>query len=163
MKLIKLTKQQSQIVESNHNLIYGFIHSRNLDLEEYYGILAIELCKSVIHWKKDRGKLSTYFYMRAESAIIREHQKRNSLKRKANLKTKELDLDICVDNSLDNSKELLLGEIMNCGNPDVIRLKYEGYSQEEIAQALDLTQPEVSRMLARAYEIYKKKEEELDK
>ena len=36
----QLTKEQQELVEKNHNLIYGFANKNKLNIEEYYGILA---------------------------------------------------------------------------------------------------------------------------
>ena len=41
-----LTKFEQQLVTDNHTLIYGFTNRYKLDLEEYYGILALALCKA---------------------------------------------------------------------------------------------------------------------
>lgn len=165
MKLIKLTKQQSQIVEDNHNLIYGYAHFRNLDLEDWYGKLALELCHSVIHWDSERGSLSTYYYMRADTMVMLDYQKRNYQKRRANENTLEFDSsdDGCniynetLDDILETRTETsILNEILECGDERVIKMRYEGYSQEEIADEIGVTQPTISRMLDRILEKYKR-------
>ena len=43
---IKLTNDQRKLVEQNHNLIYAFLHTKNLNIEEWYDICAISLCKA---------------------------------------------------------------------------------------------------------------------
>ena len=57
-----LTKQQQELVENNHNLIYGFAKSRKLNIEEYYDLLAIGLCISAKSYDESKGKFSTYAY-----------------------------------------------------------------------------------------------------
>lgn len=57
-----LTKEQQELVEKNHNLIYEFAKKKNLVLDEYYGILAIGLCKAASVYDEDKGKFSTIAY-----------------------------------------------------------------------------------------------------
>ena len=65
----KLTEEQRKFVEDNHNLIYSFAKKNGLDLEEYYGILAIGLCKAALSFDPDRGFLfSTYAYKSMQHA-----------------------------------------------------------------------------------------------
>lgn len=57
-----LTLEQQDFVEKNHNLIYDFAYKRNLMLEEYYGVLAIALCKAAISYNDKIGEFSTYAF-----------------------------------------------------------------------------------------------------
>lgn len=43
MIALVLNEQQQELVEKNHDLIYWCAKNHKLDLEEYYGDLAIEL------------------------------------------------------------------------------------------------------------------------
>ena len=47
-----LTKEQKELVENNHKLIYYYIHKNGLSVDEYYDILAIGLCKAALHLMK---------------------------------------------------------------------------------------------------------------
>lgn len=58
----QLTKQQQDLVEKNHNLIYGFIHNHKLNVEEYYDILAIAVCKAAKMFDGNKSDFSTYAY-----------------------------------------------------------------------------------------------------
>ncbi len=59
-----LTEEQRQLAADNHNLIYSFAKFRGLDLEEYYGILAIGLCKAAKAYDKTQGtKFSILAYV----------------------------------------------------------------------------------------------------
>ena len=58
-----LDKSQQILVEQNHNLIYGFAQKRNIDINEYYGLLAISLCKAAEAYQENKGKFSTFAYM----------------------------------------------------------------------------------------------------
>lgn len=159
MRIIKLTDKQSQIVEDNHNLIYGFAHKKGLDINEWYGQLALELCRAVYYWNEDRGSLSTYYYMRAETMLMLDHQRRNYQKRVANEDVSELNLDILYDDSDKINERIILDEIKKLGDSRVIQMRYEGYSQEEIATELGVTQPTISRMLDKTLEEYKNNRE----
>ena len=70
-----LTKEQKDLVELNHNLIYGFAKEKNLPIDEYYDILAIGLCKAARIYDKNKGSFSTLAYncMRNELYIVYRH------------------------------------------------------------------------------------------
>ena len=59
-----LSKEQQDLASDNHNLIYSFAKKMDLDIEEYYGLLAIGLCKAAKTYDSSRGfTFSTYAYM----------------------------------------------------------------------------------------------------
>ena len=80
MNKISLTKEQQDLVEENHNLIYGFAKKRNLDIEEYYGILAIGLCKAAMIYNNEKGNFSTLAFTCMESILYQQwrHEQRQS-------------------------------------------------------------------------------------
>lgn len=54
--IVPLTEEQKELVEKNHNLIYDFAHKRNiLNVDDYYGILAVGLCKAAKSYDESRG------------------------------------------------------------------------------------------------------------
>lgn len=55
-----LTVAQQQIVEENHNLIYHFAKLRQLDIDDYYDILAIGLCNAAMMFDLNKGTFSTF-------------------------------------------------------------------------------------------------------
>lgn len=57
-----LTPQQKKLVEDNHNLIYSLAYKKNINLDEFYGDLAIGLCKAALAFDENRGKFSTLAY-----------------------------------------------------------------------------------------------------
>lgn len=72
----KLTLDEAnKMAEDNHNLIYSFIRSKNLDIEEYYGIAAEGLVKASRTYKSEIGTFSTYAYVCMESCIVRAIRK----------------------------------------------------------------------------------------
>ena len=50
-----MTKEQKELCEKNHNLIYLLIHRYNLDMDDYYDLLAIGLCKASITYDETKG------------------------------------------------------------------------------------------------------------
>ena len=58
----ELNYKQQQLVELNHNLIYSFAHLRKVNLEEYYDVLAIGLCKAALVYDENRATFSTLAY-----------------------------------------------------------------------------------------------------
>lgn len=47
-----LTKEEREIVEDNHDLIYMVADCMELDIDDYYGLLAIALCHAAQKYKK---------------------------------------------------------------------------------------------------------------
>lgn len=56
---MKMTTEQQKLVEKNHNLIYEFAKRKNLVIDEYYGIIAIGLCKAAKAYDSNKGNFST--------------------------------------------------------------------------------------------------------
>lgn len=77
----ELNYEQQQLAEQNHNLIYSFAKSRKLDLEEYYDVLAIGLCKAALVFDENKGTFSTLAY-KCMSNEYNKIIKKQTLKRK---------------------------------------------------------------------------------
>ena len=56
-----LTKEQQKMVEENHDLIYWYANIKKLNLENWYDLLAIELCGVVLKYNPKKGSLSNYY------------------------------------------------------------------------------------------------------
>ena len=65
-----LTKQQQELVEQNHNLIYKFAHQNNLSIDDYYDILAIGLCRASKMYNEDKGAFSTIAYVCMKTEVM---------------------------------------------------------------------------------------------
>lgn len=72
-----LTSTQQKLVEDNHNLIYGAAHKHKINLDEYYDVLAIGLCKAAMQYDESRGQFSTFAYqtMLSEYFGVLRHNK----------------------------------------------------------------------------------------
>lgn len=119
-----LTKFEQQLVTDNHNLIYGFTNRYKLDLEEYYGILALALCKAAQHYDKTKGNFSTVGYTFMINAV------RNHIKIKNRYKIPLVYLDADYTDGNDDNENLFDVIMSDNLNPDD---KVEG---KEISQIL---------------------------
>lgn len=65
---MRLTDEQRKFAEENHKLIYKFMQDKNLDPEEWYGVVAIGYVKAVAMFNPDETEFSkhAYQYMRNE-------------------------------------------------------------------------------------------------
>lgn len=143
-----LTNEQSDMVAENHNLIYWYANFKGLDIEEWYDVLAIELCRTIIKYNSKLGSLSNYYKLRADGVVSKEFRKRNAKKRyhvpveyADEYMGEEVDHDLLeLENWIDGSES------------DVLKLKFQGYSQKEISTMLGISQSYVSIMLKRLRE-----------
>lgn len=100
-----LSKKQQEFVEKNHNLIYKAINKYNLNIDDFYGIAAIGLCKAALTFDESKGfKFSTYAMTVIDNAIKQEF-KRNEKERKVIIDS--LETVILVG---ENGEELTLGD-----------------------------------------------------
>lgn len=60
--MTKLTIEESQLVEQNHNLIYSFMQKYNLQCDDWYGLISIGLIKAAMNFKPGNTAFSTYAY-----------------------------------------------------------------------------------------------------
>ena len=160
---MKLTEQQSKIVADNHKLIYWIANLKGLHIDEYYDLLAIELCKTVQKYKPDKGGLPNFYKLRVEYMLGNEFQKRQAQKRahqgvydiEENFGDDITLTQLSYDYNEDIMESILLKELTEGEFGDIIRLKWQGYSQSEIAEILGVSQGYISKAL-------KKVRDELD-
>lgn len=66
IKGIQMTKEQQELVEKNYGLLFAFMKKHHINEEEYYDLLAIELCNAAINYKPESGSsfaVIAYTYM----------------------------------------------------------------------------------------------------
>jgi len=149
---MKLTVEQQVTVEENHDLIYWYIHMKHLDIDEWYGLLAIELCLTVVNHDPTKSALSTYFKLRADGVLYREYRKEKSQKRSR--------VDIPLIENIhhypyeESVRSLSVKEWMESGNNEILEQKLKGYTQEEIAKELGVSQSYISRILQKERKAY---------
>lgn len=79
-----MTAEQQKLAEENHNLIYGYAEQNDIDLDEYYDVLAIGLCKAAIRYNENKGKFSTFAFVTMGTEylkILRDTSKKASSRR----------------------------------------------------------------------------------
>lgn len=150
---IKLTDDQAKIVEDNYKLIYWYAGLKHLDIEEWYGLLAIELCKAVQKHNPKKSSIANYYKLRCDSLVHKEYQKGNADKRSHEGLVDLEDLygtDNVSDDGMfydDVDNYLHLKELFDGEYGDIIRMRWEGYTQQEIAEKVGLSQSQISNIL----------------
>lgn len=93
----KLTPEQCKLIEDNVNLIYSYCIKHNLDIDEYFDVLAEALCVAIRRYDPERAKLSTFIYQCFSFKLGMEHRKTKTAGRDAsryNITLISLDCDI---------------------------------------------------------------------
>lgn len=158
---MKLTDAQRQIAEDNHNLIYGFLWKNHLDVDEWYGIIAIGYLNAVLHFDPSRGKLSTIAYFAMKNAYVREINRRNRLMRKEScisIHSPIYDGDAELGDLLPDPYDLadqcasrvdLETALQKLTNDQrrILSMALDGVYQSDIALVMGISQPSVSRTL----------------
>lgn len=142
-----LTKEQKDMVEQNHDLIYWYLNLRRLDVEKYYDLLAIELCLAVMDYNPTKSSFSHYFKVRCDNTVRKEWRKEKALKKSHNgiLPLEEAYL-ICDHSDLFGGVEH--EELLN-DPTGVAQLRSQGFSQQEVADILGISQSRVNAILGR--------------
>lgn len=163
-EVMKLTESQSKLVEQNHNLIYGFARKYNLDIEEWYGILALALCKAALSFDSEKAKFSTLYYLCASQMVSAEKRKWRTQKRipqdlfvsldeplddnELTLKTYLADTRIDFVRDLELKDQLfILLKTLSERDKRIFELSRIGVKQEIIADIVGTPQSNVSRRL----------------
>ncbi len=162
-----LTEEQKRLVEENHNLIYWYCHKYNLDIEEYYGLFAIELCKAVQSYDPTKSKISTYLIRAFWNKHVNWDKAKKRNKRKANeniisldqeygAEGKEATLSDFLTNGKSIEDDIIMIPLSECGLDDklisVVNLRLENpcLTQKEIGDLLGIGQVQAGRRLKAA-------------
>jgi len=145
-----VTNKEKQLVTENHNLIYSFCHRHNLDIEDWYGIIAYKLCQAVQTHDVKKGALTTYFYTLAYNEMITTFNKNkiDATHKKAFPIDESWDITILKDNC--DPKVIaneLLEKIEKLENKDILLLSLEGFTQVEIAEKLGVSRKTINQKL----------------
>lgn len=159
---MRMTDEQRKLVEDNHNLIYGFLNKKELDIDYYYDIVAIGLCNAAMTYDSTKGKFSTFAYgcMNRELKIYNNYLNRKksvpedivySYNVKANEDVSESIIDAVIEdsnNNIDYSTETISFNYFLNTLKDRERLIIEhlknGLTQQEIAKELNRSQQAIS-------------------
>lgn len=146
----KLTEDERIIAEQNHNLIYSFIWKKNLDVDEWYGILSIGYLKGIKKYIKSECKhsLSTYVYNSMYYEYLDELRRRYD-------KVKDIPCEIedtrgCeCDGYAISELMTYLHKICTEKEYEVIKLVCLGYPQREIAKKVYYSYSGVAKIIER--------------
>jgi RNA polymerase sigma factor (sigma-70 family) len=159
----KLTEEQQKLVEKNHNLIYFVLKKLFLSVEDWYGIVAIGLCKAAYHYDPLRSKFATFACFIMKQEVFMEKRKQRMLRRSGI--TISLDdiipcskgENLTVEDTIpapDNTEQQVYERILLAGiqrlkpkRQTLIKMTMSGYKQRDIAEAIGRSQPQASRLL----------------
>lgn len=156
-------------------MIYSFLYKYHLDVEEWYDIAAIGLCKAANTYNNDKSGFSTYAYKCMYTTIIMEKRKENAMRtipqnqivyyeNQVNESSKDNDTstflnyipskqdienEIISALSLENIENELVGN-----KKKVFLLLREGYTQCEISKIIGISKQRVSKIKQEITEKY---------
>ena len=118
MEKRRLNDKQRRLAEENHNLIYSFAKKFQLNLDEYYGVLATGLCKAALSYVDGEFQFSTFAYTCMLNAVRRYRRDRYAQRRILNeMDTLSLDEPILnngddQETTVGDDQETIVGEII---------------------------------------------------
>lgn len=156
-------------------MIYSFLYKYHLDVEEWYDIAAVGLCKAANTYNNDKSEFSTYAYKCMYTTIIMEKRKENAMRtipqnqivyyeNQVNESSKDNDTSTFlnyipskqdIENetisalSLENIENELVGN-----KKKVFLLLREGYTQCEISKIIGISKQRVSKIKQEITEKY---------
>lgn len=148
---MKLNDEQRQLVTDNHNLIYMTANKYNFDLDEYYDILAIGLCKASVRYKPEKGEFSTLAVHIMRQEVYMQYRKNNRRVHQISLEgysETHVEYEDGVDDLYTNVELSCLDET----ELEIVNLKFMGLTQNEIAKELGYKQKTISVKLKRIKE-----------
>ncbi len=170
----QLTSTQQKIVEDNHKLIYGLAHKNHINLDEYYGVLAIGLCKAALSYDEVRGQFSTFAYttMLNEYNKVVRHNKTNCVIPDEIVCSMDIEVkvdgtdgnaikfgDLIPDDKVDIENDVISSSMLDsmCNNlseqdKEIVMMLADGMSQTEIAKFFGVKRQCISQKVIRIRE-----------
>lgn len=176
MIALVLNEQQKELAEKNHDLIYWYARNHKLDLEEYYGDLAIELCNAAYHYDESLGYSFSTFAAKCMDNRIKKIIKRKKRTLEGNEDIMSLDYFYYEDDSdpitlgdcvLDNTKDIeqetvnkieteLFADALGERDKYIFKSLLVEKTQSQIAGELGLSLPRVNKLVKKIRKKYKK-------
>ena len=166
----KLTDDQKRLIEQNHHLVYSFLNSRYLNIEEWYDVAIFGLIKAAMVYEPEKGKFSTIAYYWMQFYVTSEYKQQNLVKKripKSNIlslnnkriyddKNEEY-IDIFEESAPDISDEVIhkitCEEIINHCKKEkerkVCKMLLEGYNIADIERTTKINRPTIYRYKAK--------------
>ena len=107
-----MTEKQRQLAAENHQLIYSFLHKYDYDIEDFYDLAAIGLCKAARSYKDSMGNFSTLAYKCMFNEIAHYFVNQGAARRVPS------HLIMHYDAKIHSDDEGEFSEILNCMNCD---------------------------------------------
>ena len=162
-----MTEKQRKLVIDNHNLIYSFLYTYGYDIEDFYDLAAIGLCKAAEKWDESRGLFSKFAYICMKSEIGHHFTMQNYHKRipkdkilyyhakipHSSHRIEDKDNEfICLLDGYDSFEDEILFDIcvetikkhMNNREKMVFELVLEGYNDSEIGKFIGFSRTTVA-------------------
>ena len=166
--MLRLTDEQRKLAEDNERLIYGFCRRHLLNITDFYGICAIGLCKAAATYEPGRAAFSSW------AEIHMRNEVRNALR--SSKGPGVISYDTAIRDEKDPPPECRTGyeqDFTRIEAQDTIRELWSQLSrrdrpifaaiigapyktQAEIAEALGLSQPTVSRAISRIRQTHRR-------
>lgn len=128
---MKMNESARKLAEDNFCLVYSFAKKYNIDMEEYFGDIAIGLCNAAIKYDECKGSFSTFAYicMKAEFVDSFNRSKRKSCV-PSNIKI-PIDKEYCSDNSKSSmSLEEIVSNNLSFENDTITKMMIEHFLDE---------------------------------
>lgn len=163
-----LTKEQKELVENNHNLIYHCmkkfgVYKSSTEFDDYYEECAYRLCKAAETYNPERGaNFATYACICIQTGILLLlRDKRKSMKyisfEKSINEPISIDLDgnsVTIEDTLTTGltcyDEILTYELQSILTDieyTLVILRIQGYTQTEIGKILNYSQGQISKLM----------------
>lgn len=163
-----ITDYQKQLVIDNHNLIYRFLNKEKLNIDDWYDLAAIGMCKAAKMFKEDTSKFSTYAFRCMFNEVYSE--KRKELYKRTIPESEILYYNAEYENDSGSKVEFIDKFHTDCNIENdcihkvslqkayskmkeeykpIIKLFLQGYKQVEIMKIVGCSQPHVSRVMKR--------------
>ena len=155
---MKLTDEQRQLINDNHNLIYAILNERKLKIDDWYDVAALGMCDAALHWDSSREipfhcYAGTCIKMRLNNEM--EHMNRQKRSGQRSLlyynawegteKSDEKFIDNLI--SYQSVEDEVIGKLtyediasnLNNKKSNIFRLLIEGYKLREIGAMLGIS------------------------
>ena len=169
---MELNEEEKKLVEDNHNLIWYYVRRYGISYDEYYDVLAIELCKAAKHYDESKGTFSTIALKFMNNKMHKLHEEstlqRKIPKDKINNYNSVLDIEYKVGSNYDMEKNIVnkmnlenelhkaFEVITNERDRKIMYYRLKNLTVMEIGEMLNITHQYVS---ARIKQIRKKLKE----
>lgn len=160
-----LNEKQKNLVEENYNLIYKYAKDHKLDIEEFSGLLSIGLCKAALNYDSDKTKFSTFAYRcmgnevsnylrKINAGKYLRHDEVYSMEALNENENRAIEETLLMTSSENIEREYIFKakfqkeyDKLKDQVKNIVALKYRGYTNNEVAEIMDMKASTVSMAL----------------